>query len=187
MTDDALMRQIKEGSEDALRILMERKAAQIHSFCTRYLGDREEAKDVVQEVFIKVWDQIKRYDQKYAPNTWIYRIAVNLCIDHLRSRGSRDRAYKRMFHVIPESADHKIPFQNLQREEVERILRELSESLSNKQRAVFLLHEVEEMDTPAIAEILNCKQVTVRNHLFHARKAILAMLKKYYPEYSYEG
>ncbi|HPR65458.1 MAG TPA: RNA polymerase sigma factor [Thermoanaerobaculia bacterium] len=184
--DETLMQGILEGDEEALHTLMMRKAPQIHSFCTRYLGDREEAKDVVQEVFIKVWEQIGKYDSKYAPNTWIYRIATNLCIDHIRSRGSRDKAYQRMFRVLPEDMSHKVALTNLQREEVERILQELSGALSAKQRAVFLLHELEEMDTPTIAKVMKCQQVTVRNHLFHARKIVTQHLRERYPEYAYE-
>jgi len=80
------MERIQERDEDGLRLLMERKAEKLHSFCTRYLGDREWAKDVVQEVFLKVWEQAAKFDPSYSVNTWVYRIAYNLSIDHIRTR-----------------------------------------------------------------------------------------------------
>jgi RNA polymerase sigma-70 factor, ECF subfamily len=185
-TDLTLMERIQARDEEGLRRLMERKADKLHSFCTRTLGSREEAKDVLQEIFIRVWEQAGKFDPAYSVNTWLYRIAYNLCIDHLRHESSSQSTHERFFHLVhtPRGED-PTPLSHLQKGEAERILKELSKFLSPTQKAVFVLHEVEELTTPEIADVLKCRQTTVRNHLFHARRLLAAKLKENYPEYAH--
>lgn len=183
LDDLGLMEKIKEGDEDALKILMENKIDKLHSFCTRLLGDREEAKDVCQLVFLKIWEQADKFNPEFTLNTWLYRIAYNLCIDAIRHKKSVEQMEKRYLEVLRVEKKSHSPFSEFEEEEVEKILKELSTELSPKQRAVFLLHEIDEIPTPEIANILKCNQATVRNHLFHARKFITEKLKEKYPEY----
>ncbi len=178
-----LIERIKEGEEEALKVLMEKKIDKLLSFCTRMLGDREEAKDLCQMVFLRIWEQADKFDSSYSLNTWIYRIAYNLCIDNIRHKKSVDAMQQRFLQVVKEKEEFPSPHKDLQEEEIERILIELSENLSPKQKTVFLLHEIEEVSTPEIAKILKCNQATVRNHLFHARRIISEKLKEKYPEY----
>ncbi len=183
-SDLSLMERIQERDENALRLLMERKAEKLHAFCTRYLNDREWAKDVVQEVFLRVWEQAARFDPTYSVNTWIYRIATNLSIDHIRHEKSSHGTHERFFHLVAKVQETPaVPLNHLQKGEVERILRELSRFLSPKQKAVFILHEVDELTTPEISQVLKCRQTTVRNHLFHARRILGEKLREFYPEY----
>lgn len=185
--DLGLIERIKEGEEEALQILMERKIDKLHSFCTRLLGDREEAKDVCQMVFLKIWEQADKFNPSFTLNTWLYRIAYNLCIDTIRHRKSVEQMEKRYLEVLKTKKEPSSPFFELEVEEVEKILKELSMELSPKQRAVFLLHEIDEVPTPEIAKILKSSQATIRNHLFHARKIITEKLREKYPEYLNEG
>src|SRR3954469_11251026 len=90
-SDRELLIGIREGEEAALNELIERKTKPLLQLCQRILGDAEEARDVVQVTFFKVWENRRKFDERWAPNTWIYRIASNLAIDHLRSRKSRER------------------------------------------------------------------------------------------------
>lgn len=182
-SDQKLIERIKEGEEEALRILFETKIDRLHSFCARLIGDREEAKDICQMVFIKIWEQADKFDPSYTLNTWIYKIAYNLCIDNLRHKKSVNNMEKKYLQVLKNDSRPKSPFYEAEVEEIEKILKELSKYLSPRQRAVFLLHEIEELSTPEIAKILNCNQATIRNHLFNARKIISEKLKEKYPEY----
>lgn len=184
--DLKLMERIKEGDEEALQILMETKIDKLHSFCTRLIGDREEAKDLCQMVFLKIWEQADRFNPSFTLNTWLYKIAYNLCIDTLRHKKSVDQMEKRYLELLKTGKSSASPLSELQQEEIERILQELSEELSPKQRAVFILHEIDEVSTPEIAKILKSSQATIRNHLFHARKIITEKLKEKYPEYANE-
>lgn len=178
-----LIARIKEGEEEALQILMESKIDKLHGFCTRLLGDREEAKDVCQMVFLKVWEQADKFNPSFTLNTWLYRIAYNLCIDTIRHKKSMEKMEKGYLEVVRTKGKVSSAYSEMEEEEIEKILIELSSELSPKQRAVFLLHEIDEMPTPEIAKVLKSSQATIRNHLFHARKIITEKLRKKYPEY----
>ena len=91
-TDRELLLALEADDESALDELIERKMGPLLKTVQRILGDAEESRDIVQVTFFRLWEHRKRYDAKWSPNTWIYRIATNLAIDQLRSRQSRQRA-----------------------------------------------------------------------------------------------
>jgi len=92
-TDRDLLLAMRAGDESALNELINRKTKPLLHLCQRILGgDLEEARDIVQVTFFKIWENRQRFDAKWAPNTWMYRIASNLAIDHLRSRKTRERS-----------------------------------------------------------------------------------------------
>ena len=177
---------VRQGDEAALNELIGRKTKPLLQLCQRILGDAEEARDVVQVTFFKVWENRRKFDDRWSPNTWIYRIASNLAIDHLRSRRSRERSHEPVRQHLRQVADGRAhrDLSRLQQTEVATIFRELSAGLSEKQRMVFLLRELEGLSSPEVAEILGCRESTVRNHLFNARKYLRRELLRRYPEYA---
>src|SRR4051812_45258105 len=185
LTDRDLLLALRDGSEAALNELIGRKTRPLIQLAQRILGDLEEARDVVQVTFFKVWENRQKFDERWSPNTWIYRIASNLAIDHLRSRRSRELSHEpvrqHLRQVADASSSHDLA--GLQHSEVAAIFRELSAGLSEKQRMVFLLREMEGLSSPEVAGILGCRESTVRNHLFNARKVLRRELLKRYPEY----
>ena len=185
-SDRELLLGVREGEEAALNELIGRKTKPLLQLCQRILGDAEEARDVVQVTFFKVWESRRKFDDRWSPNTWIYRIASNLAIDHLRSRRSRERSHEpvrqHLLHVADSRASRDLS--RLQQSEVAAIFRDLSAGLSEKQRMVFLLREIEGLSSPEVAEILDCRESTVRNHLFNARKFLRKELLVRYPEYA---
>jgi len=185
-TDRDLLLAIRGGSEAALNELIGRKTKPLLQLASRILGDLEEARDVVQVTFFKVWENRLRFDDRFSPNTWIYRIASNLAIDHLRSRRSREKSAEPVRQHLRQVADSRAhrDLSRLQQGEVAAIFRELSADLSEKQRLVFLLREVEGLSSQEVAEIVGCRESTVRNHLFNARKLLRRELIKRYPEYA---
>jgi len=185
-SDRELLMGIRDGNERALDELVGRKTKPLLQLCQRILGDAEEARDVVQVTFFKIWENRRKFDERWAPNTWIYRIASNLAIDHLRSRKSRERGQEPVRQHLLKVADSRASrdLSRLQQAEVATIFRELSTGLSEKQRMVFLLREVEGLSSPEVAEILSCRESTVRNHLFNARKYLRQELLRRYPEYA---
>ena len=185
-TDRDLLLAVKGGSEAALNELIGRKTKPLLQLTGRILGDAEEARDVVQVTFFKVWENRLKFDGRWSPNTWIYRIASNLAIDHLRSRRSRERCEEPVRQYLLQVADIRATrdLSSLQQTEVGAIFRELSVGLSEKQRVAFLLHELEGLSCPEVAEILDCRESTVRNHLFNARKYLRQEVLRRYPEYA---
>ncbi|HXU45783.1 MAG TPA: RNA polymerase sigma factor [Thermoanaerobaculia bacterium] len=185
-TDRELLLAMREGSEAALAALIGRKTKPLLQLTQRILGELEEARDVVQVTFFKVWENRAKFDDRWSPNTWIYRIASNLAIDHLRSRKSREKSAEPVRHHLRQVGEWRSQkdFSRLQQGEVAGIFRELSSELSEKQRLAFLLREVEGLSSQEVAEILSCRESTVRNHLFNARKLLRRELVKRYPEYA---
>lgn len=185
-TDRELLEGIREGDELALDELIVRKTGPLLQLAFRILGDREEARDVVQVALFKVWENRDRFDDRWSPNTWIYRIVNNLAIDHLRSRQSRERQVEPVRQHLRQVADsrYRRRLSNLGESEVMGIFRDLAEELTEKQRSVFILRELEGLTSQEVAEVVGCRESTVRNHLFNARRTLRRALLDRYPEYA---
>ena len=185
LSDRELAVAARDGDMVAFEALVVRKTPAVVSVARRVLGDAEDARDVAQMVFVRVWEQIARYDDQYSFNTWLYRIATNLSIDYLRSSRSRQRAHGATLHVVRRREESTAAETTRATEdgEVSRLFRRISERLSGKQKAAFILREMEDCDTSQIAEILGCGESTVRNHLFNARRILRRELERIYPGY----
>ena len=185
VSDRDLLLAVRNADEGAFNELIGRKTRPLMQLVQRILGDTEEARDV-QVTFFKVWENRSKFDLRWSPNTWIYRIASNLAIDHLRSRRSREKSDEPVRFHLQQVADNNVDgdLGQLQQGEVAAIFRELSAELSEKQRMAFLLKEVEGLSSAEVAEVMSCRESTVRNHLFNARRYLRRELTKRYPEYA---
>lgn len=186
-TDRELLWAIRDqGDEAALDALIARKTGPLIQLAYRMVGDLEEARDIVQVTFFRLWEHRDRFDDRWSPNTWIYRICSNLSIDHIRARKSRDRLAEpvrlHLRDLAVGNADSDLS--SLEETEVLTIFQELAGDLTEKQRMVFLLREVEDRSSKEVAEIVGCRESTVRNHLFNARKLLRKAVVKRYPEYA---
>jgi len=184
-SDKELLLAIRNADETALDELIRRKTKPLIQMTYRILGDVEEARDVVQVTFFRVWENREKFDHRWSPNTWIYRIASNLAIDQLRSRRSRERSSEPVRVHLRQVFGNRARRDSarLHEEEVMGIFRELSADLSEKQRMVFVLRELEGLSSQEVAEIVGCRESTVRNHLFNARKTLRREMVSRYPEY----
>jgi RNA polymerase sigma-70 factor (ECF subfamily) len=185
-TDRQLLWGLRDGDEAALNELIARKTRPLLQLVARIVHDEEEARDVVQVTFLRLWEHRQRFDDRWSPNTWIYRIATNLAIDHLRSRRSRERSVEPMRFHLQRVADDRSrrDLAQLGLREVKAIFQRLSQGLTEKQRLVFLLREVEGLSSQEVAQIVGCRESTVRNHLFNARRFLRRELVRRYPEYA---
>ncbi|MBW8876993.1 MAG: RNA polymerase sigma factor [Acidobacteria bacterium] len=186
-TDRDLLMAVREGDESALNELINRKTKPLLQLCQRILGgDLEEARDVVQVTFLKVWENRRKFDTRWAPNTWMYRIASNLAIDHLRSRKTRERSQEPVRQHLLQVADGRAQrdLSRMQQTEIASVFRELSVALSEKQRMVFVLYEIEGLSSAEVAKIIDSRESTVRNHLFNARRILRQEVLRRFPEYA---
>jgi len=173
------------GEMVCFETLVSRKTPVVVSLARRIVGNTEDARDVAQMVFLRVWNEIHRYDERYSVNTWLYRIATNLSIDFLRSSRSRERAHGATLHLVREREELTAAdaTRTAEDRELNRLFELVSMKLSGKQKAVFVLKEMEDRDTREIAEILGCGESTVRNHLFNARRVLRKEMARLYPEF----
>lgn len=182
-SDRLLAIQARDGDLVAFEALVTRKTPAVISVARRILGNTEDARDVSQMVFLRVWEQLRRYDDRYSFNTWLYRIATNLSIDFLRSARSREKAHGATLYLVRSRQEDTSGDASRAAEdgEIGRLFQRVSGAMTGKQKAAFVLREMQDCDTREIAEILGCGESTVRNHLFNARKVMRRELAKIYP------
>lgn len=181
--DRELVRRALDGDQAAFEDLVRRKTTKVYALSCRVAGNSEDARDVAQLVFIKLWENLSRYDASYAFDTWLYRIVTNVGIDFLRARQTRDNAVNSNLRLV-KTATEAEQTSRLQNHEVERIFESVSDVLSPTQKAVFVMREIEDIPSSEISKALGCRESTVRNHLFNARKLMKKQLKLRYPEYA---
>jgi len=181
--DRQLVETIRSGDSHAFERLVRRKTSKVYALCYRIIGNSEDAKDISQLVFIKLWENLEKYDSRYAFDTWLYRMVTNVAIDFIRNRQSRDHAVNSNLRLVKTSAEAEQGVV-VQRKEIETIFNEVSAVLSPKQKAIFVMNQMDDLASAEIAKILKCRESTVRNHLFNARKLMQQQLQKRYPEYA---
>jgi RNA polymerase sigma-70 factor (ECF subfamily) len=181
--DRQLVENVRSGQPDAFEQLVRRKTPKVYALCYRIIGNSEDAKDISQLVFIKLWENLEKYDPQYAFDTWLYRMVTNVAIDFMRNRQSRDNAVNSNLRLVRTSTDAEQTVV-VQRKEIENVFNEVSSVLSPKQKTIFVMNQMEDLPSAEIARILGCRESTVRNHLFNARKLMQQQLQKRYPEYA---
>ena len=182
-TDRELAALSRSGDSVAFETLVARKTPAVVSIARRIVGDGEDARDVAQMVFLRVWEQIARYDETWSFNTWLYRITTNLSIDFLRSARSRERAHGATIHLVRQREESSAEETTRAAEDGElgRLFERIAHRLSGKQRAAFVLREMHDCETVEIAAILGCGESTVRNYLFNARRILRREIERLHP------
>ena len=181
--DRQLVDAVRNGETSAFEEIVRRKSGKVYSLCYRIVGNAEDAKDISQLVFVKLWENLDKYDAQFAFDTWLYRMVTNVGIDFLRSKQSRDQATNSSLRLVKTSVD-ETQTTSFQKKEVEEIFEQVTASLSPKQKTIFVMREMQDIPSAEISRILGCRESTVRNHLFNARKVMQEQLKKRFPEYA---
>ncbi len=160
------------GEAEAFRELVPACQGLAWALAVRLLGDEEEARDVVQEAFLRVWRHLPRYRPGTRFTTWFYRIVSNLALDHLRARRRRARLFVR----VPEEVLHGVA-------DSHGSLREGEESLSGRlselvgllppvQRLVYVLRDLHELNIREVMTVTGLPEHSVKTNLFHARRRL---------------
>jgi RNA polymerase sigma-70 factor (ECF subfamily) len=173
------------GDPQAFSMLVDRYQGRLLSFVNRTIGDRERAEDLVQEVFIRVFRHLHRFDQTKKFSTWIYTIASNLAKNELRNRSRNPLVF---FQTIKRNweADHRpLQFEDTTarpddlyrkrflKDAVEKCVSQLPEH----HRVVFVLRELEGKSYEEIAEITGCNLGTVKSRLNRARNSFAQLIE----------
>ena len=181
--DRQLVEQARGGDSVAFEELVRRKTGKVYGACYRVIGNPEDAKDISQLVFLRLWENLDKYDSSFAFDTWLYRIVTNVAIDFLRSKQSRAATMNSSLRLVKTAAEADQGV-SVQRKEVERVFQEVTSVLSPKQKAIFVMREMEDISSAEIARITGSRESTVRNHLFNARKLMQEQLRRKFPEYA---
>ena len=166
--EQAAVRRCQGGEIQGLETLYGIYAERIFRTCFRILGDRAAAEDQTHDVFLRLFEQIGRFDGRSRFSTWLYRLAVNHTLNRLRKRKLRSSKL-REFGQPTEPPARESPDRSLfRREEGDRVQALLS-ALSPDHRAILVLREIEELGYAEIAEVLRVAQGTVMSRLHRAR------------------
>ncbi|MEZ4387591.1 MAG: sigma-70 family RNA polymerase sigma factor [Candidatus Krumholzibacteriia bacterium] len=180
--DLKLIRRCKRGEEAAFQEVLARYRAPIYNLCWRMTRNDEDARDLAQEVFIKVFRLLDRYDEQYAFSSWLFRIASNHCIDHLRRQRLRFLSVERDGVAGDEDAEMQIPSpgpqpdQVMERRQALEKLDEVIAELPPHYRIITLLRHDQQLSYEEIAETLQLPLGTVKARIHRARNMIQQLL-----------
>jgi RNA polymerase sigma-70 factor, ECF subfamily len=190
-TDDlTLVKRVRSGDQRAFKLLVERYQRKVYAVALGMLKDKEEAYDVAQEAFVKVYKYLDHFKGDSSFYTWLYRITVNICIDLIRRRGAnKGEAVEFDETVQIDSPDAHIgalgsrlgtnPQKSALRKELAEKIQEALAQVPEKHRAILLLREVEGLSYEDLARTLEIPKGTVMSRLFHARAKVQKILSEY--------
>ena len=185
MDDAGVVTAFLGGEERAFEELVDRYQARLLNFVYRTVGDRERAEDLVQEVFIRVYRHLHRFDRSKKFSTWVYTIASNLAKNELRNRSRNPLVLFQTVKKNWDDEDRPLQFEDTTSRPDDmyrkRRLRELVEQsvaqLPEHHRSVFVLRELEGKSYEEIAEITGCNLGTVKSRLNRARTSFAEIVE----------
>jgi len=186
--ENELLEKIKSGDVHAFKILFQSYRDAVFNLCYRFANNKEDAEDLCQEVFFKIYNSISTFKHKSKLSTWIYRITVNLCLNFKRKHRkfnwfflddtSEEKKDNSPCLTIP--ADDQ-PDRTLEQKEREKIVQDAINLLPNNQRVALLLQRYEGLSVQEIADVLGTSALSIQSRLARAKenlcKKILPQIK----------
>lgn len=183
-----LIAQITLGSDKALETLYAAFGSRVYNTALGYLQNAEEAEEVTQDVFVKIFQSAARFEGKSSVATWIYRIAVNQSIDRLNHRNRQKRSGIMVRLFGKESGEQAVDLPHfdhpgvvLENKENARILFKTIESLPEQQKTVFILSFVEDLPRQEVADVMQLSLKAVESLLQRAKANLRLKLENFYP------
>ena len=183
MTEQELVARAKAGDQQAFEQLVLDNQNRIYSLAVRLTGDREEGADLAQEAFVKAWQGLPAFQGESSFATWLYRLATNLCLDHLRTQKRRTQSMGPALSLDDEEngpvqvADQQLqPQEAVERSERRRALERGLASLPDHHRQVLIMRELSGLSYQEIAQVLDLDLGTVKSRIARARLSLRKIL-----------
>jgi RNA polymerase sigma-70 factor, ECF subfamily len=177
--DVALMLRFQAGDEGAYEQLVLKHQASVLNVVYRYLGDRALAEDAAQEVFIKVYRARRTYQPAAKFSTWLYRVAVNHCLNEIRARRAGPASSVAPIDDMLEEPAGADPDAGLHRQDLQRAVKAAIDALPENQRMAVVLARFHDLSYGEIAEAMGLSLVAVKSLLFRARETLKQRLARY--------
>ena len=184
--DDILIQRIKQGDEEAFKILVDKYKNRALGIVFNFIPNLDDAKELAQDAFVKVYYSISRFKGHSSFFTWFYRILINTCLDHRKKRRFRGIPFSQIkatdttgrFSAEEIIEDNKTvnPLKKIMAQELNQRIRQAVDSLSEKQKLVFILRNYEHLSLSEIAVLINCAEGTVKSHLARAVRRLQELL-----------
>ncbi len=186
MSESEYIKRCQEGDSEAFGELLALYENKILNYCYRMLGNRTDAEDATQEVFVKLYRFIGSFTGQSAFSTWLYKIASNVCLDYLRKNKKHTSDTVSLHQQNAEGEEFLMniedkgltPYESAQMSEAQRVLALALEQLSEDQRKVVVLRDVEGLSYEEIGEVMGIAEGTVKSRINRARLALKKLLEK---------
>ena len=176
--DVELMLRFQKGDGAAFETLVHRHTRAVLNLVYRYLGDASRAEDVAQDVFVKVYRARMKYEPKAKFSTWLYRIAVNHCLNEIRSRKSQPAVAAPINDLLEHPAAED-PDARLRQTELREAVKAAIDALPENQRMAVILARYEDMSYDEIAETMGLSLEAVKSVLFRAKENLQRALARF--------
>lgn len=187
--DFELLAKFKKGDQHAFELLVRKYKTIVYNTIYSIIGDAQEADDIAQEVFLKVYTKAGSFKGKSSFSTWLYRITVNRCVDELRKKNKKIISYETEFNE-----EEKLKLKDvlagkegditeeLRQKELQDIIQKAMNSLPEKYRIILTLKEMEGLSYIEISKIMKISLAKVKIWLFRARQKLKEKLAFLYPQ-----
>jgi RNA polymerase sigma-70 factor (ECF subfamily) len=187
LTEQELILQAQNGSYSAFEELVYRYDKNVLSLALKYTNDEDNAKDIYQEVFIRVYKGLKKFQFRSEFSTWLFRIATNVCLTYKERKAAH--TFVSIHKEDDDSPDFDIPAEDyesspedmLAHSELKQSVQKALEEIPPKQKMAFLLKHFEGYKIKDIAVMMNCQEGTIKKYLFEAVHTLQVKLKDYSP------
>lgn len=172
----------RDGDERSFARLVHKWEPVALRFALRMLSQENDARDTVQEAFVRVWQNLDHYDMERPFSTWLYKIVANLCLDRLRANIRRRAVFDSIEsgETLPAIDGSDGPEARASDRQVAGMIRRVSAQLSLKQRLVFTLRDLEDLPVEEVVRITGLSNASVKSNLYLARRAVREMLSRFY-------
>ena len=191
--DQILINRFCSGDQTAFYDLVGRYKKKIYYLAYDITGDHQEAEDISQEVFMKVYGALKTFRRDAKMSSWLHQITVNTSIDSLRKKSVRPAkstceldSMNIQGHLVASSSQENNPVQSAESAQIQNRISAALQSISSKERTVFVMCHYNGLKLHEVAEILNVSIGTVKSHLFRAIRKLRKDLAPFIHEFSTE-
>lgn len=183
LLESQLVKLVLKGDQNAFSQLVDLYQEKLYHMAYRMLNNRQEAEDVVQDTFLRVYNNLEKYDDTMKFSTWIYRIATNLCIDRLRKRkpvyslDAESSDYEGLdgYSMIP--SDNRTPESELLISETQSIIHQAIDTLPPKYKSVMILRYIHELSLQEVGEVLDMPVTTIKTRVHRGREFLRKKLE----------
>jgi RNA polymerase sigma-70 factor (ECF subfamily) len=171
---ELLIREAQKGDVPSFEKIVRSHQSYAYAIAFRFVCDEDDAEDIVQESFIRIWKHLQDFDPEMKFTTWMYKIVVNLCYDRIKINKRRTKVFAKQNSnfSIEDCIDRLDLQQELSNKDMAALIRSLADGLSEKQRMIFLLRDLQDLSMDEVAGITGMSESAIKTNLFYARQSI---------------
>jgi RNA polymerase sigma-70 factor, ECF subfamily len=178
---EILIKKAQQGDTLAFKGIVTCYQSYAYALAFRFICDEDDAEDIVQESFIRIWEHVRDFDPRTKFTTWMYKIVVNLCLDKIKVNKRRMNVFTRSYStsLLESSVDTFDLEHEYSNKEMAALIKSLANGLSNKQRMIFLLRDFQDLSIEEVTDITGMSESSIKTNLFYARQNIRRKLVLY--------